>query len=176
MKKSELRRLCRQNIDPLTHATKISYNLNLCEHLKRHLSLWEHTHIGMFWPLPWEPDIRVLFTQHNPISLPAMDNHRPCFRRWDGSPQSLTRINGFLQPPSDAMITHPQVVVVPCLGFHRDGYRLGYGGGFYDRWLAANPQTKAIGIAYDEGAIEDFPLESHDCKLTVIITPTQIIT
>ena len=61
------------------------------------------------------------------------------------------------------------MLIVPLVGFDDDGYRLGYGGGFYDRTLASSPRPIAVGIGYECGRGE-FVSESHDISLDLIIT------
>ena len=62
------------------------------------------------------------------------------------------------------------VIFVPVLGFDRDGFRLGMGGGWYDRWLNAQPQALKIGLAYAWAEREKLPHEPHDVLLDKIIT------
>lgn len=81
---------------------------------------------------------------------------------------------GLLQPQSEAAILQPQVVLVPLVGFTADGARLGQGGGHYDRWLAANPQAIAIGLAWDCQLIDALPVEPHDHPLAAVVTPTRL--
>lgn len=84
---------------------------------------------------------------------------------------------GILEPaetpdtPKQGII--PQVMIVPMTAFHNT-FRLGYGGGYYDRYLAAHPNTFTIGIAYDEQEA-DFQIESWDVPLNLILTPTRTI-
>ena len=68
----------------------------------------------------------------------------------------------------------PDVVLVPCVGFTREGYRLGYGGGYFDRWLALHPGVTTIGIAWS-AAETHFPVEAHDRALTLILTERELI-
>lgn len=82
---------------------------------------------------------------------------------------------GLRQPRADAPVIEPDVLFMPLLGFDRNGQRLGQGGGFYDRWLAAHPHTIAIGMAWDVQEVEDLPLEAHDMPLAAIITPTRLL-
>ena len=75
-------------------------------------------------------------------------------------------------PTSDGPVcTGVEAVIVPGLAFDRYGGRLGYGAGFYDRWLAANP-ARTIGVAYDEQRVDRVPMEPHDRPLDVVITPS----
>lgn len=71
----------------------------------------------------------------------------------------------------------PDVVVVPCLGYTKSGFRLGYGGGYYDRWLAAHPHVTAIGVAWSACEIDEaeFVLEAHDLALTIVMTERGVV-
>ena len=63
------------------------------------------------------------------------------------------------------------VVVVPVVGFDRAGNRLGLGGGFYDRFLAGQPQAQTIGVAYAWALVEEgIPVEPHDIRLDFVIS------
>jgi 5-formyltetrahydrofolate cyclo-ligase len=68
----------------------------------------------------------------------------------------------------------PDVLFVPLVGFTADGGRLGQGGGHYDRWLEAHPETKAIGLAWDCQLADDLPREPHDRPLLAVVTPTRL--
>lgn len=62
------------------------------------------------------------------------------------------------------------VIIVPMLGFDTRLHRVGYGGGYYDRFLAGQPKAKKIGVCYEIGKVEQIPAESHDIPLDMIIT------
>jgi len=63
------------------------------------------------------------------------------------------------------------VILVPCLAFDKDSYRLGWGGGFYDQLLATQPQALKIGLCFENGFVEDgLPHEPHDIPLDKVIT------
>jgi len=65
------------------------------------------------------------------------------------------------------------VVVIPLVGFNRDGQRLGHGGGWYDKFLAIQPKVLKIGIGYEDTLL-DFTAEPHDIPMDIIITDQQI--
>ena len=72
----------------------------------------------------------------------------------------------------------PDWLFVPMLAFNRQLYRLGYGGGFYDRSLAVLRQkkpTRAIGIAYSIQELTALPFDPHDAKLDMIVTEKEMI-
>jgi 5-formyltetrahydrofolate cyclo-ligase len=62
------------------------------------------------------------------------------------------------------------LIIVPCLAFDNDNYRLGWGGGFYDKFLAAQPQALKIGVCFQICFVEKLPREAHDIVLDKIIT------
>lgn len=82
---------------------------------------------------------------------------------------------GLRQPAADTPEVEPDVLFMPLVGFTAAGERLGQGGGFYDRWLAAHPGAMAIGMAWDIQEVDELPLEHHDRPLAAIVTPTRII-
>lgn len=94
------------------------------------------------------------------------------YRRWDGGAPGLKDECGIASSGGAPVV--PDVVLVPCVGFTREGYRLGYGGGYFDRWLAAHPGVTSIGLAW---SISEtcFPVEAHDQALTLILTEKEAI-
>ena len=88
---------------------------------------------------------------------------------------------GTKMPAPDAPDVRPDVVVVPLLAFDRQGGRIGYGGGFYDRTMAvllenkALPTPQLVGLAFAGQETDNLPKDSHDLKLDYIITENGII-
>ena len=74
-------------------------------------------------------------------------------------------------------VAEPQfnVIIVPMLGFDRTLHRIGYGGGYYDRFLATQPTAQKIGVSFDLGKTNHIPAEPHDIPLDLIITETGVI-
>lgn len=69
---------------------------------------------------------------------------------------------------------HFGLIVVPMLAFDKRGFRLGYGGGFYDRFLAAQDDALTIGLCYEFGHLAKLPHEDHDIPLAIIATENNI--
>lgn len=153
----------------------------------------EHTQIiGFYWPMRAEPDLRDTIVNwlatdmaadnaaDTPINthlkrivaLPVVTDPRQAmvFHRW--TPSTPMHAGKFGIPvPVDPDIVHPTLLLVPCVGFDRQCYRLGYGGGFYDRTLAAlTPRPLTIGIALNDTRCEALPVEAHDLPLDGILT------
>ena len=68
----------------------------------------------------------------------------------------------------------PDLLIVPCVGFDSRGYRLGYGGGHYDRTLSRHP-VKTVGVAWDACELSDFVPGAHDRPLDVIVTESRVM-
>ncbi len=62
------------------------------------------------------------------------------------------------------------LIIVPMMGFDGSGYRLGYGGGFYDQFLPSQPDALKIGFCYEFGRLKALPHEDHDFPLDLIVT------
>ena len=92
------------------------------------------------------------------------------FRRWDGKAPAVTDECGI--GSSDGAAVVPDVLLVPCVGFTDAGHRLGYGGGYYDRWLAEHREATAVGVAWAFSRIDvaTFAPEPHDIALTLVVT------
>ncbi|HVV65880.1 MAG TPA: 5-formyltetrahydrofolate cyclo-ligase [Rhizomicrobium sp.] len=95
------------------------------------------------------------------------------FHRWPAGSELVTSAFGVPEPAGDWPRAVPSILLVPMLAFDRDGYRLGYGGGFYDITLAAlraAGELRAIGVAFAGQEVEALPREPHDQRLDAIVT------
>ena len=138
--------------------------------------------IAAFWSMPEEPQLLPLLRQWveeegYQVSLPvvATPNAPLEFHRWD--PDGPMREGAYgIQEPVTGLAPAPDIVLVPTLGYTREGDRLGYGGGYYDRTLAAlkesGHQFVTIGIAWATGDLTGmgYQPQPHDIKLDGILT------
>ncbi len=78
--------------------------------------------------------------------------------------------------PKDTEVVVPTLLFVPCLGYGAGGYRLGYGGGFYDRTLATlQPRPFTVGLGFTHGFLDDFEPEAHDVPLDAILNDNGVV-
>jgi len=78
--------------------------------------------------------------------------------------------------PKDTEPIHPTLLFVPCVGYGPGGYRLGYGGGFYDRTLATlQPRPTTVGLGYTHGYLDEFEPEAHDLPLDAILNDNGVV-
>lgn len=123
---------------------------------------------------------RWLFEAGHPVALPwfAERGTEMAFRVWDNPFDAETLAPGpwsVRQSAAPGESVTPAAVFVPLVGFTATGARLGMGAGHYDRWLAAHPETLAIGLAWDCQEVAALPLEAHDRPLDAVVTPTRLL-
>jgi 5-formyltetrahydrofolate cyclo-ligase len=139
--------------------------------------------VGLYFPIGSEaPTLgwaRWLAENDRKIALPYFPSRESPmeFREW-GNPfdEEVLELSpwGGWQPTDESAPVSLDAVVVPLIAFTAKGERLGQGGGHYDRWLEANPQVRAIGLAWDCQIADALPTEAHDRMLEAIVTPTRI--
>jgi 5-formyltetrahydrofolate cyclo-ligase len=95
------------------------------------------------------------------------------FRSWrPGAP--MGRDLWKIPVPRERALLRPDALLVPLVGFDGEGYRLGYGGGYYDRTLAALvPRPFCVGLGFDFGQLPSIVPQPHDIRMDVIVTETQ---
>ena len=133
--------------------------------------------VSAYWPIRDELDSKPLLIRLMDegfvVGLPVVVGPELplTFRRWeDGMPLYPAGL-GTLEPGSDAPEVVPEIMVMPLLGFDRAGTRLGYGGAYYDRTLAAmTPKPLIVGYAFAAQEVERIPREPHDIGLDILIT------
>ena len=137
--------------------------------------------IGVFAPMRSEPDLAPLYErwrgEGRTLALPVTVRDRPLrFCRWEAdAPLAADRFG--VATPVERDWVQPDCLIIPCVGFHRAGslvYRIGYGGGYFDRTLAARPVT-TIGVAYDVLEAPAFEPAGFDVPLDALVTESRVI-
>ena len=136
--------------------------------------------IAGYWPMGDEMDPRPLMlalaSRGHALALPVTPPRgQPlAFHAWAPGAALRPGPMGTSEPVAGEAL-RPDVVLVPLLAFDRTGRRLGYGGGYYDRTLAALPGAKAIGIAYAGQEMPEVPAGPQDMRLPLIATEDSVI-
>ncbi len=135
--------------------------------------------IAGVWPMPGEMDLRpllhALHARGHGIVLPHTPprGERLAFRVWTPGAAMLRGRFGTVRP--DGALAEPDMLFVPLLAFDRCGRRLGYGGGYYDRTLAALPGRACVGFGYAAQEVREVPVEPHDVGLTAVVTECGVV-
>ena len=130
--------------------------------------------VSVYWPIRGEPDLRpwmrTLIPSGASVALPiALALGEPLvFRTW--YPESrMARGLWNIPYPADGDLVVPQIVIAPLVGFDRQSYRLGYGGGFFDRTLAAlSPKPFVIGVGYASAELQTIFPQPHDIPMDAL--------
>ncbi|WP_349644535.1 5-formyltetrahydrofolate cyclo-ligase [Rhizobium calliandrae] len=136
--------------------------------------------ISMFWPFLGEPDLRgwmAAATSRGATSLlPVVVAKRTplIFRSWTIG-ERLERGIWNIPVPADGKQAIPDVVIAPLVGFDRNCFRLGYGGGYFDRTLAhLDRKPLAIGVGFESQKINTIHPLAHDIAMDVIVTDAAV--
>ncbi|NJM84716.1 MAG: 5-formyltetrahydrofolate cyclo-ligase, partial [Tabrizicola sp.] len=143
------------------------------------ISVGPGTVLSGYWPIKGEPDLRpLLATLHRrgvTIALPVVETRAAplVFRRWTPETRMIRGDWNIPIPPPEAEALCPDVALAPCLGWDARCFRLGWGGGYFDRTLAvARPRPFAIGTALTAAELPTIFPQPHDIALDAIITET----
>jgi 5-formyltetrahydrofolate cyclo-ligase len=117
----------------------------------------------------------ALHGRGHPVALPQTPprGNPLIFRLWHPGMAMLPEPFGTARPSGE--VVRPDWLLVPLLAFDRGGHRLGYGGGFYDRTLAALPGAVAVGCAYACQEVDAVPVAAHDARLHAVATERGVI-
>ena len=138
--------------------------------------------IGGYYPVNFEIDdlhfLRELERSKIKISLPVINKKNGMnFYLW--SFHEILSLNRFGIPePTKGKIVYPDIILVPLVAFDKRLYRLGYGGGFYDRYIEKLSKKKkflTIGLALSSQKVSKLPNNKHDKKLDIIVTEKYIL-
>ncbi len=137
--------------------------------------------IGAYYPINYEVDCLSIFKKflenNYSISLPVISiSNQMNFFNW--SLDTYLKVNNMGIPePESKKIVYPDLILVPLVGFDKNNFRLGYGGGYYDRYIekvGKFKKFKTIGLSFSFQKIKKLPLNKFDKKLDFIITEKKI--
>lgn len=158
--------------------------LQLAQRLLAAEAIPERAAVSGYWPMGSELDVRpllkMLHERGNRLCLPVVvrSGARLVFRLWQPGDELEPAGYGTQVPAESQPDVIPNVLLVPLLAFDREGYRLGYGGGFYDRTLVHWREKRnilAIGIAFAGQEMSAVPRGKHDQALDLIVTEEEVI-
>ena len=183
MDKTQLRRSFRSRREQLSAKDVASASAALCQRLAGWLSEQAANQILTYLAFRNEPDLGLLFDllPHIRWIVPRIPKDTIEGRRMTIHPYNPTRLIrhhfGMLEPAADLPVLDPttlDLILVPGVAFDRHGGRLGFGGGYYDRFLLTTAALR-VGIAYDNCLADALPCDEHDQRMDWVVTPTQEI-
>ena len=133
--------------------------------------------LSAYWPIKGEPDLRPLMAEWHAagvtVALPVVEvKSAPlAFRRWTPDTKMVRGDWNIPVPPPEADPLFPDIMLAPLMGWDGAGYRLGYGGGYFDRTLAGcAPRPVSIGIGLQAARLSSIYPQPHDIPLDTIVT------
>lgn len=172
--KSELRRLCRTLAKPDAAASRA-----ICERILASDEYAEANCVFAFYPMNTEPDIRPvledILASGKTLLLPRCEaNGIMRALQVQSLEQLIPGKLGIMEPPVNAQEDVPDLVLVPAVAFDTEGYRLGHGGGYYDRYLSRF-SGNTLGVCFDAMIVERVPREPHDLPVSAVVTDCRTI-
>ncbi|NNU44240.1 5-formyltetrahydrofolate cyclo-ligase [Ramlibacter montanisoli] len=191
MDRSEEKRALRKQL--IEQRLKMPDRLRRGDLLQQVMRIWlvgrTDTVIGAYWPIKgefdplpalhrWKEDGELLDEpQLRRIGLPVVDKlHQTLkFHAWfPGCPMEEDAYG--IPKPKDTEVVVPTLLFVPCVGYGVGGYRLGYGGGFYDRTLAQlKPKPYTVGLGFAQGFLPNLEPEAHDVPLDAVLNELGVV-
>ena len=164
----------------ITDAERSQWNASITRLLIEGFPFLRSMTLGFYWPFQGEFDPRFAtrhFRKHSATTaLPVVvQKGAPLqFREW--YPGAIVVKGVFDLPmPSETRVVRPQALLIPPVGFDAQGYRLGYGGGYFDRTLVAlTPHPLKIGVAFELSRIPTIRPQPHDVPMDFIVTESGI--
>lgn len=192
MRDPEVRRLARRALrraaiarrEALASETVAGWSEAICDNLQRCYPQLAQQRVAFCWPIRNEPDLRPLIEAWlragHPDFVPLLPvvtapDAGLAFRRWHPDAHLTLDRHGIPMPSTGDFIV-PDALLIPLNAFDAQGYRLGYGGGYFDRSLAnAHPRPLAIGIGFELARVDSVEPEAHDVRLDAIVTEKGIM-
>lgn len=174
-RRSQRERLVDQRIQA-GHKLRSQWNLSIHQQLAEWFSGKKHLTVGFYWPFKGEfdarPLIHELLSQGHLAALPVVVEPKAAmefrdYREGEALEPGIWKI----PVPKRRDVVIPNVLIVPLVGFDAANYRLGYGGGYYDRTLAQLPaETIALGVGHAGARLETIYPQSFDIPMTQVFT------
>lgn len=178
MTKDEIRKKIKDERDQLSHEEWMKLSQKVCSKLLDHPWLGQAQRIALYSAKISELSLSFaqseLFHSGKELAFPRVTEDGLKFYQVDEETSFEKSKFGILEPVSDKILEGIQVYIVPAVAFDRQGHRLGYGKGYYDRALEKT-YAKKIGVAFDFQIFEALPYEKHDIRMNTILTNSEEI-
>ncbi|MGK7876961.1 MAG: 5-formyltetrahydrofolate cyclo-ligase [Xenococcaceae cyanobacterium] len=173
--KAELRRVLLKQRRSLSEKIWQDKSDRLCRRLQSLPLFIEAQTILAYFSFRQEPDLSLLFTTHRRWGFPRCVGKSLIWHSWTSGDRLQAGAYGINEPHPDSPILKPtevDLILVPAVACDYQGYRLGYGGGFYDRMLSSPEwaSTPTIGIVFDFAYLPQLPVDPWDKKLDDVCT------
>lgn len=168
--KTDLRKEILNKRKALNHQLKSSL---ICENIKKEKAYKNAKNIFAYYPKTYEIDITSLFKDESKNwFLPKVENENLIFIRYSYGDKLEEGYFKVMVPKGDKINLIPDLIIVPAVAVDKRNYRLGYGKGYYDRFLAIDMfcGVQTLTPIFKELIVDEIPIENHDKKIDIIVT------
>ena len=147
---------------------------------EKFMSLWpDYKSYALYCALNSElsiyPLMHMLWSAGKSVLLPKMEDNRIKLHYCYSTDELQCGYMNIMEPIGDSTTEEVDLIAIPGIAFDRNGYRLGYGKGCYDRLLEGMPRKIAVGLAFDVQIVDFVPRETHDVAMDAVLTEKELI-
>lgn len=180
MRKPELRQTILQKRQSMSVEEWREKSSRIASHLESSPVFAQAKTILSYYSFRQEPDLSSLLAENKLWGLPRVSGKSLVWHSWKAGEPLLTGAYGIFEPDADSPIlgaVEVDLILVPAVACDRNGYRLGYGGGYYDRLLSLPEWSSkfTIGIVFDFACLPQVPIDEWDRRLNAVCTETGLI-
>jgi 5,10-methenyltetrahydrofolate synthetase len=163
-------------------ADRADHERVLGNRVRRWLNTMPATRLAFYWAVRGECPLDHVIGDwlaadpRRQAALPVIDGDVLVFAHWTAAATLVPGPYGIPAPAAGAARLAPQVLLIPCVAVDQQRYRLGYGGGFYDRTLARlSPRPVLVGVCFDLGRVKNLAPAPHDVRMDLVITESGVL-
>ena len=185
-KKKNLRKFLTKKRNLIKKNSSIDFNTEVFDKLITRINFKEIKYVASFISIRSEISTvqlnKKIIDLDKILSLPVIDKNSQeiIFKKFNSNENFTLGKFNIPEPPKENKEILPQLIFVPCLGFDLKGFRIGYGGGYYDKTFAKfkklNLNFYTVGFAFDKQKQNEIPTEKFDYKLDFVLTEKQLYT
>lgn len=170
MTKSEIRAHMLEKRYAINEERHLEVSLKAVKHIQAHPIYQQARVVGLYHPIKNELNLLSLLEDQKTFLLPVVKEdimHYHLFKKSDRLTKSTLQI---LEPKDNPVMDDTlELIIVPALAVSKDGHRIGYGKGFFDKFIQAHAYIKTLTVVLDFQVIEELPIEKHDQQIQTVI-------
>ena len=176
--KADIRRRIKEKRLLLEQAVAERLSVKVCKRVLGLKEFEEHSSFLFYYPFKREVSLISLFETFKSLGkeilFPKVSGKDILPLKVDSLEDFKAGFKGIMEPVSSKRIAEPEVVFVPGIAFDFDGHRIGYGGGFYDRFLSGRECLK-VGICFDFQMVKKIPAEPFDVHVDIVVSEKRTV-
>jgi len=174
MTKKEIREMILKKRLDLDQEKYERYSQKIVEKLRNQIKKMEFDSIALYYPINKEVNVLSLIEEllktQKKVYLPKVLGKQMKMGRVKSLDRLIKSKFNIPEPIDDEFSSKIDLYIIPAIAYDFNGYRIGYGGGYYDRYFLQNPKTYLIGVVFNFQLIDSVPIHPHDLQADLIMT------